>query len=145
MVSLCNGYDRPCRPNEGLVRKGSLVSKRKLTELKRWLTVNDAASHLADVLDEDVTVADVLQLALEGRLTLSVRFLSPVTGVQLTAGWRYVRDGEDSADREPEEIPEDPFVELPNDVYDLPLTGVERRDVEDEYQRLCGVKSLWTV
>lgn len=45
---------------------------RKLFNLKEWLTVADAARHLSIVFGEDVTEADVLHLALDGRLRLSV-------------------------------------------------------------------------
>jgi hypothetical protein len=48
----------------------------KLFNLKEWLTVADAAQHLSIVFGEDVTEADVLRLALDGRLRLSVRFVN---------------------------------------------------------------------
>lgn len=48
----------------------------KLFNLKEWLTVADAARHLAIVFGEDVTEADVLRLALDGRLRLSVYFVN---------------------------------------------------------------------
>lgn len=48
----------------------------KLFNLKEWLTLEDAAKHLSTLFDEDVTVADVLRLALDRRLTLSVWFVN---------------------------------------------------------------------
>lgn len=48
----------------------------KLFNLKEWLTVADAAKHLAIVFDEEVTEADVLRLALDGRLQISVYFVN---------------------------------------------------------------------
>ena len=51
----------------------------KLFNLKEWLTVTDAARHLAIVFGEDVTEADVLRLALDGRLRLSVYFVNHAT------------------------------------------------------------------
>jgi len=48
----------------------------KLFNLKEWLTVADAAKHLSIVFGEDVTEADVLRLALDRRLRLSVRFVN---------------------------------------------------------------------
>ncbi len=45
----------------------------KLFNLKEWLTVADAARHLTIVCGEDVTEADVLRLALDERLRLSIR------------------------------------------------------------------------
>ncbi len=44
----------------------------KLFKLKKWLTLKDAVSHLAIVFGEDITEADVLRLALDGTLTLSL-------------------------------------------------------------------------
>lgn len=49
---------------------------RKLFNLKKWLTVADTARHLSIVFGEDVTEADVLRLALDGRLRLSVYFVN---------------------------------------------------------------------
>ncbi|OIQ76137.1 hypothetical protein GALL_421890 [mine drainage metagenome] len=48
----------------------------KLFNLKEWLTVADAAKHLSIVLGEEVTEADVLRLALDGHLKLSVNFVN---------------------------------------------------------------------
>lgn len=45
---------------------------RKLFRLREWLTIDEAASHLANVLGEEVTKADVFRLSLDGHLTLSV-------------------------------------------------------------------------
>lgn len=50
--------------------------KSKLYSLKEWLTLDDAASHLATVLSEKVTTADILQLAIQKRIKLSVNLLS---------------------------------------------------------------------
>jgi hypothetical protein len=44
---------------------------KKLLNLKRWLTVADAIRHLSILFGEDVSEADLLQLALEGHLTES--------------------------------------------------------------------------
>lgn len=48
----------------------------KLFSLKEWLTVADTARHLSIVFGEDVSEADVLRLALDGRLRLSVHFVN---------------------------------------------------------------------
>jgi hypothetical protein len=48
----------------------------KLFNLKEWLTLDDAAKHLSIVFGEEVTRADVLRLALDKRLTLSVNFVN---------------------------------------------------------------------
>lgn len=46
----------------------------KLLGLKEWLTLEDAAGHLQRELGEPVRAAEVLQLALDGALRVSVRF-----------------------------------------------------------------------
>lgn len=48
----------------------------KLFSLKEWLTLDDAAKHLSIVFGEEVTRTDVLHLALDKRLTLSVNFVN---------------------------------------------------------------------
>lgn len=50
--------------------------KKKLFKLKSFLTLEQAAEYLTSILDEPVCVADILQLALDGRLTLSVNFVN---------------------------------------------------------------------
>jgi hypothetical protein len=47
-----------------------------LFNLKEWLTLEDSARHLSIVFGETVAVADVLHLAIDKRLTLSVDFVN---------------------------------------------------------------------
>lgn len=54
---------------------------KKLASLKRWLTLEDAANYLSLIFDEAVSKNDLIQLALEGHLTLSVIFPNPITTV----------------------------------------------------------------
>ena len=48
----------------------------KLFKLKEWLTLPDAVRHLSIVFGEEVSTADVLRLALDGHLKLSVYFVN---------------------------------------------------------------------
>jgi hypothetical protein len=50
----------------------------KLFALKEWLSLADAASRLSTSFGEPVTEADLIQLALEGRLRLSLQILHTV-------------------------------------------------------------------
>ncbi len=50
----------------------------KLAKLKEWMTLDSAANFLTNAFSEQVGISDIYQLALEGRLTLSVRLLMPV-------------------------------------------------------------------
>jgi len=52
------------------------MTMRKLSKLRQWLTIEEAARHLTLVLDEEVTSADVLRLGREKHLTVSVDFVN---------------------------------------------------------------------
>ena len=53
----------------------------KLLKLKEWLTVPDAAHYLSGVFREPVGEADVLRLALDGHLGLSVNFVNATPAI----------------------------------------------------------------
>lgn len=129
----------------------------KLFKVKEWLTVVDAAKHLAIVFGEDVTESDVLRFALDGALKLSVNFVNGATGrvgllvpikeatyeeavfplckepIRLYGGPVISTNGVEShilmLEREPVTL---------RGVYDLPMIGGERLEVEHRYQRLTG-------
>jgi hypothetical protein len=44
----------------------------KLSSLKKWLTLEDSAKYLSLLIGEEVTPADLLQLATQNELTLSL-------------------------------------------------------------------------
>jgi len=48
----------------------------KLFKLKKWLTLSEASRHLTGVCGEEITEADILLLALEKHLTISVNFVN---------------------------------------------------------------------
>ncbi|MDD5757980.1 MAG: hypothetical protein PHI06_02740 [Desulfobulbaceae bacterium] len=48
----------------------------KLWKLKEWLTVPEAARHLSIMFGEEVNETDVLRLALDGHLKLSINFVN---------------------------------------------------------------------
>ena len=48
----------------------------KLFKIREWMSVPAAAQHLTTAFQEEVTPADVLRFALDGSLTLSVRFVN---------------------------------------------------------------------
>jgi len=61
----------------------------KLFKLKEWITIPEVAKHLTIVLGEPVEEHDVLRLALDRHLVLSVILIEPVHG---RVGW-YIRMG----------------------------------------------------
>jgi hypothetical protein len=124
----------------------------KLFKLKDWLTVADAARHLSILFGEDVSEADVLRLAIDGHLSLSVLFVNHARGrcgpvvpiekakrreVTLPNDERYVfLEGLLLSDDEVLEY-SDQVVPLTG-VWDLVMVGAGELDVEHEYQRLTG-------
>jgi hypothetical protein len=52
------------------------ISKMKLFQLKRWLTIQEAANYLSIMFGEEVKKSDVLHLALGKELKLSVNFVN---------------------------------------------------------------------
>jgi hypothetical protein len=133
----------------------------KLLNLKEWVTLPDAAKHLSAVFGESVAEADLLQFALEGRLSLSVDFvngaharygrivgpesiewdelpsLEGIRGEGGAARIRFMRSLKLHDDR-------DQYLNLSADVisidgvWDLPMLGGDRLDVEHRFQMLIG-------
>lgn len=155
----------------------------KLLKLKEWLTVEETAKRLSIAAGEDVTEADILRLALDGHLTLSVYLVNHARArmgkvVPLSeTEWTFLPPllsntspplTEEMVEHYPENfrklwndtppeqrslcipmlkslaIDESRFINLEKDVinltgvWDLPLIGCERIDVEYTYQQLIG-------
>jgi hypothetical protein len=136
---------------------------KKLFTLKKWLTLQEAARHLAIVFGEDVCEADVLRLALDGHLTLSVNFVNhskahkgnvvPIEEATYEdlPPWVYLHLAvTDESKGKPLKmmtsitIDEKRVLNLNLDVvsldgvYDLLMRGNELLDVEHKYQMLTG-------
>lgn len=128
----------------------------KLFKLKKWLTVPDAAKHLTIVFGEEVTEADVLRFALDGDLRLSVHLVNgayarpcflvnveelewdEVSGLDGYGTIKIHRGGRIFGDERGRFQVHRTVTELDSDVWDLPLTGGERVDVEFRYQQLTN-------
>ncbi len=124
---------------------------KQLFNLKQWLTVLDAARHLSILFGEEVSVADVLRLALDGHLILSVDFVNRTEGrpgrlVPLQDAKRLKIM---SLDNKPldlvvgveigdQVIEFDKRVITLEGVWDLKMRGAEKIDVEHQYQWLTG-------
>ena len=131
---------------------------KKLLKLKQWLTLEDTAKHLSLICGEDVSRADVLRLCLDGHLTISVNFVNhsvgrfgkviPISEAQyldalpvlkglaavdgthkILKGIRYGNDKVLELDSE---------VSYLEGIWDLPMFGCERLELEHEYQQLTG-------
>jgi hypothetical protein len=126
---------------------------KKLLNLKQWLTVADAARHLSILFGEEVTEADVLQLALDEHLKLSVNFVNHASGRRGSVvplqdakrrrtkkigenGWFYsiagLGIGQDRV------IEWDSGITELQGIWDLTMLGSERLDVEHRYHALTG-------
>ncbi len=137
----------------------------KLFSLKKWLLVPETARYLSILFSEDVKEADVLRLALDKHITLSVNFVNAVYSKQ---GKIVSSDEIESfrlnekfskafgiSDLIPQGIPihDNIFIKINENqifridgVWDLCMIGSERLDVEHRYQMLTGgpdVKSLY--
>lgn len=141
----------------------------KLFKLREWMSVPATAQHLTTAFQEEVTPADVLRFALDGLLTLSVRFVNkcdalpgqlvPIGAASYTAvpnpkGTEPHRDyGGYVLDVNGIESHVlsfgGPMTKLQG-VYDLPMMGGEKLQVEHEYQRgtdsalVTALSNNWT-
>jgi hypothetical protein len=124
-------------------------------KLREWLTIPDAAHYLTEVFAGDVRGSDVLRYGLDGQLKLSVQFVNLARAkrhIDPSLGYQEMWEQSTAiqaakAAGQPEPVfevrPLTPaeeecriVVTLREPVYDLPLVGGERLDVEREYQRL---------
>lgn len=136
----------------------------KLFKLKKWLTLQETARHLSCVCGEEVTQADIFRLALDGYLKLSVNFvnhtyalcgtvvgLNDVEWVEVPVGLvRLMKNIPENEEYKPILYPkgicigEETYLNLDtkvtsiSDVWDLPMIGGERLDIEHHYQQLTG-------
>lgn len=141
---------------------------KRIYRLREWLTTEEAAGHLTTVLGEDVTVADVYRLALDGHLTLSVNLVNKGKArLGRVRPFREVPMREvpspmpEAAPGEMIQIPvgvpmedvrelteeteflcfEEPVVTI-DGVWDLTMKGAEALDVEHEFQGMTSGPSI---
>ena len=127
-------------------------------KFKQWLSLKDAAKQLSEVLGQDFSGADVVRLALEDRLMLSVDFVNrayanlghvqPVVDYDIVAGddceplprrvvlWRGNVSCYGVLINEMQVVHLVDQVTAVQGLWDLPLIGCERLDAQHEYQRL---------
>lgn len=135
----------------------------KLFKLKEWVTIPDAARHLSQIVNEPVCEADILQMALDGHLKISVNFpnraearigrVIPYKDVPRKVlptldgkGTVTYLDGYLLNDSPEGTMPdsETPFIHFQKEVvsidgiWDLAMQGNERFDIEFDLQQLIG-------
>ncbi|MCB1923591.1 MAG: hypothetical protein KDJ27_07555 [Gammaproteobacteria bacterium] len=133
--------------------------------LREWLTIEESAKYLSLLFKEDVTKGDVLRFALEGKLNISVHLVNGIDAKRgRVAGLNEIEFTEVTPDLfqqlghrglelDPSKkilIPQgitigpEKFVRLEDHceilrgLWDLPLIGAERLDVEHAYQVSSG-------
>ena len=125
---------------------------KKLLNLKQWVTVPEATCHLSLLLGEDVTEADLLRLAQDGHLTLSVHFVNgaeclrgPLVPIQAAKRNTQALDKDGQNPIEGESIGDDRVIECGTEeirylkgVWDLAMIGSERAEIESRYQVLTN-------
>lgn len=103
----------------------------KLLSFREWLTVPEAAAHLATLFKESVTESDVLRLGLDGYLRISLYLPKPVEV-------RYGKIDHGSGNVAPKFVETGEVVRIA-DVWDLAMVGAEGLAIERKYQDLVGV------
>lgn len=125
----------------------------KLLSLKQWVTLDAAARQISIVCDDEVTESDVLQLALDGHLQLSVNFVNHANARMgkiipeddAPTYWgilseREIRSGLDLGDGTVLLLDDD--IVTIEGVWDLSMMGSERLDVEHAYHALTNGPSV---
>lgn len=143
-----------------------IESMNLLFQFKEWLTLPEATSHLSTIFSQPISEADVLRLALDGHMRLSV---SLVNGAQARRGKVVGPDRVEWSEVPaklvesflPEEhrgkplryakslcIDDKRFLNLEDSVssiwgvWDVPMLGGDKLDVEHRYQFLSGGPSV---
>ncbi len=104
----------------------------KLFTLREWLSLEQTAKHLTTVFNEEVSVTDVLALALEKRLILSLRFefrvlVREVIPTDLPADAKWGADYINTLDNRIFKLSNE--VTYADEVFDLPMIGGEKECV----------------
>lgn len=144
----------------------------KLLDLTEWLPIEDAAKRLSDILDEKINQAEVLRLVLDGHLPLTVNFLNGAFARAAKMVAIEIEEQEDPlTDTEKESLhakngllirtnnaistySSNKFIDplhypqaygdliFIRDLWDLPMIGSERFDIEQRYFRSIGGPQL---
>ncbi len=102
----------------------------KLFKLKNYFTVEEAAKHLSNLIEETVLLADLYRLVLDKHLIMSVRFNNQV----FAQAGRYVCNQDDHSNA----LVFDKLVHVLDGVWDLAMIGTESQEIETLYQEEVG-------
>jgi len=146
--------------SDGTKFKKQTQVQRTLFKKKEWVTVPDAAQYLANEVGQDFSEADVLKLGLNGHLKLSVNFVNNVKVkcgkpiiVKKDIAWKelssemmahYIDQFFAKPDSEFMDIGGQRYLKLDDNVksinglWDLPMIGQERQEIEQLYHKMTG-------
>ena len=93
-----------------------------LWKLRAWLTLKEAADYLSSKTGLDVDESNILRLALDGKLQLSLKFLKPIEAIQYREGAEL----------------EEHRTQIEG-VWDLLVQGPVRLELENRYRATCGL------
>lgn len=108
---------------------------KKLMKLKQYLSLNDATNYLSAALEEQVSVADIYELSLEGHLAISIRLTNQAYAkkVDLAPELELTNSEQRFGSVQANEV--DEKVHIFNGLYDLAMIGEERFELRKLYQR----------
>jgi hypothetical protein len=120
------------------------VTNNLKLRLREWLTVDEAVQPLSAILDEQVTEADVLRLALDGHLKLSV-YLPEET---VADSW-HLPDDWDRPDNtavnhwmDVAQTPAPLRKYIGGGVWDVPMVPPVSQQIESRYNKLRGLPPI---
>ena len=93
-----------------------------LWKLRAWLTLKEAADYLYSKTGLDVDESNILRLALDGKLQLSLNFLKPIEAIQYREGAEL----------------EEHRTQIEG-IWDLLVQGPVRLELENRYRATCGL------
>lgn len=108
----------------------------KLTRLKDWVGLREAADHLSEILDERVKQSDIVELGLSQKCVISVYFGEGVVG-------RHAPIDRYSEDRMANFLSEEPNKKdcfIGSGVWDLTLHGIEKQNLKNYLSALKQLK-----
>ncbi|QGX61690.1 hypothetical protein [Alteromonas mediterranea] len=107
---------------------------KKLLKLKQYLSLNDSANYLSSALEDQISVADIYELALDGNLAISIRLTNQAYAkkVDLVPALELVDDEEQIEPVQADEVDEQ--VHIFDGIYDLAMVGEERFKIRNLYQ-----------
>ncbi len=117
----------------------------RLFKFKQWLTLPETAKHFSNIFSEEVKEIDILRLALDGHLKLSVHFagntiaklgnLVSLDSIEELALHNIIPTYNDKN----EFLYLENKVEVINNVWDLTMFGSERNNIEEEWNHLSRI------